>query len=494
MGTGILCNTAQMQVEPGTDISAPLQAAIDLVAEAGGGTVRLPAGRFLITAPVGVEASGVHIRGAGSDKTLLEVSSSYAPDDVWDQGLLALGRKPGGWRRGWWQHAPVITTATASLPAGTTRVPVADTDQLKAGQWVVIAQHLWPEASQRWSKGAWPARRGWPDGASVQSREFAFVYLRQVSRVGESTIVLDAPLPWPLDPANNTVAVLAPDDSAPRMVDNVGISGLRIRFADNNNGPGKRPLGTAISLEGVRNAWVHDVAIENLPRLGVLVTHSARVTVTNSRIVGAQDLGEGGWGYGFHVHSSQDVLVAGNHAAQLRHGYMVQKMTSSRIAFHANNSHANSLPDDTHYGPAQAILWDRHTLTGGTSIHLFNRGPLSNNAHETLASGIVWNLLGDDAPGKWLATHAYLGPMPDGWAALVGSVPAKQGLAVRGPQQNQQRQRLAPAKRGQTGNVWFEALQQGEVAPASLYLAQLQARGSGGVPGMATACTPVEPD
>lgn len=55
------------------DASAAIQEAIYAAASAGGGTVYLPAGRYLLTKPLRITRSKVVLKGAGWDKTILSV-------------------------------------------------------------------------------------------------------------------------------------------------------------------------------------------------------------------------------------------------------------------------------------------------------------------------------------------------------------------------------------------------------------------------------------
>jgi hypothetical protein len=55
----------------GTDIAPLLNRLIEEVAEAGGGAIRLPAGRFLLESPVIIRRPGVVLRGSGRDATRL---------------------------------------------------------------------------------------------------------------------------------------------------------------------------------------------------------------------------------------------------------------------------------------------------------------------------------------------------------------------------------------------------------------------------------------
>ena len=68
-----------------TDDTAAIQAAINAAAAAGGGTVKLSPGTYIVSAPLSVEANSIHIAGAGPGATVLSPTSLTA--DVITAGL-----------------------------------------------------------------------------------------------------------------------------------------------------------------------------------------------------------------------------------------------------------------------------------------------------------------------------------------------------------------------------------------------------------------------
>src|ERR1700680_4209171 len=78
------------------DITQAVQAAIDTVGKAGGGSVRIPAGTFSMSGPVAVPYNNVSIEGAGSGQTIINVLSNFASDDGATDGLFIFGRAVGG--------------------------------------------------------------------------------------------------------------------------------------------------------------------------------------------------------------------------------------------------------------------------------------------------------------------------------------------------------------------------------------------------------------
>jgi Pectate lyase superfamily protein len=77
------------------DITQAMQMAVNSVGNAGGGSVRIPAGTFSMSGAVNVPYSNVSIEGTGSGQTIINVSSNYASDDGANDGLFAFGRAFG---------------------------------------------------------------------------------------------------------------------------------------------------------------------------------------------------------------------------------------------------------------------------------------------------------------------------------------------------------------------------------------------------------------
>jgi len=96
------------------DITQAVQAAVDSVGQAGGGSVRIPAGNFSMSAPVDVPYSNVSIEGAGSGQTIINVSANFGTDDAANDGLFAFGRALGAATNdGWVSRGATVANLTA---------------------------------------------------------------------------------------------------------------------------------------------------------------------------------------------------------------------------------------------------------------------------------------------------------------------------------------------------------------------------------------------
>lgn len=469
------------------DITSLVQKAVNQVGAAGGGIVRIPSGTFSISSSIAIPYSNVSIEGAGSAQTFINVPSSYQPVEIRYEGLFTFGKSLGGYNQGWIYAGPVIGAVVNAVQRGDQYVDVATTGSARVGDWVVLQQYFWPALAVANSR----ATDAWPGNSS--DWHFSFSYLRQITSISGTRVFLDAPIPWTLDPANSPVSLRFTDG---KMKENVGLKGLTIQFANNVNATTGRPEGAAAYFEGVRNGWVYDVKVTNIPRFGFYSQISARLSFTKDSVSGAQDLSGDGYGYGFHVYGSQNVLIKNSQASNTRHNFTSQRALTSMLVYSGSTSSNSTMPDDTHHSFEQAILWDMHTQKSGSALSGLDRGDSSVGAYETLASGVVWNFYGDGKTGK--LSHGGqidLKPSPDGSAIVIGVTgqlkvyddtqgnPWVQGQLIGSNARLQ-----VGTSIGALGNVLYDGIYQGGLQPASLYQTQLFNRIGTPPPDWASHC------
>lgn len=481
------------------DISAELEAAIDSAGKLGGGIVAIPKGHYKMSSAVSIPWDNVSIIGAGSGQTFLEVPSNYDSHEAENMagGLFTFGRRLNTSNRGWVDKGPVVANVFVPVARGTLAIDTVDASAVGIGSWVVLQQYF----SQALVNANSRAPDQWQANSTLDHSIFSFSYLRRVVAKSGNRVLLDAPIPRRLDPADNPIHLRLTDGN---MHENSGIAGLTIAFDNNTDPRTGRPHGTAVYFEGMRDAWVYDVHVSNFPRNGLYADFSARITFLDCLVKGAQDKGGNGYGYGFLEGASQNLLYRNCYGEDTRHNFISSRSLTSMIVYNRCISENAADPDDTHYAFEQAILWDKHTQLNGESLTMFNRGDESNGAYETLASGVIWNFFGDGIAG--LQPHGgaiYVKPSPDGEAIVIGVngnhqvfdnskgntvipfVPGDLMPAAAGFQ--------VGTGAGALGNVLYEGLYQPGLDPESLYEAQLENR-TGRAPAVFRApCRPVLP-
>lgn len=492
ISTGTVLSPDKLTTAP--DISSSLQAAVDRVGQAGGGTVIVPAGTFTLSRSIAAAYNNVSIVGAGSGKTVMNVPATYRPTKDDEEGVFTFGPGINSSNKAWLDQGVVLGTVVQRAAEGASSLVMANAGSVTVGQWVVIQQYYWTALARRNdSSGTWLGydSASFPP-AGTPSRKWSFVYLRKVTAKNGNTITIDAPLPMTLDPANNAIGVRSVDvktnGSSMSMRDNLGLAGLTLNFEDNANGVGGYPSGVGVYFEGVRNGWVHDVQVKNAPRHGISIESSARINVTDSAVQRVQNVAGSGRGYGIVLAASQNILLARNYVEMARHGFTTQYGLNSVIVLSRNESAGLRMnADDTHFGFTQQLLWDNHQMSYGTGLQLTYRGSASSNAQETNYSSVIWNPTDNGYRGTSSGGMISLNPSVDGYTMLIGgpktypviddSREAGTGNlfpTLPGIQIGLLPELTTPGARNQ--NVVVEGLYSAGLTPASLYESQAATR------------------
>jgi len=246
-----------------------------------------------------------------------------------------------------------------------------------------------------------------------------------------------------------------------------------------------RPEGAPVYFEGVRNGWASDIRANNIPRFGLYAQTAARITIQDCNVTGAQDYGGDGYGYGFDIYGSQNMLLRRCWGENTRHNFISERSLTSMLVMSRCTSVNATQPSDTHHSFEHAILWDRFTQLQGDAIYALNRGDLSTGAYETLGSGVIWNFYGDGLRGR--LSHGggiYVKPSPDGWGLVLGVSGAHAVWDNTGISPWDAGSRIPPSPDLQVGpnpdalqNVLYENLYGDPFDPESLYEGLLGERG-----------------
>jgi hypothetical protein len=413
--TGIPCNVHT--VVGSGDITVELQNLINTVGGEGGGIVKIPAGTFIITQtaagkPIGVNYDNVSVEGAGSGYTIINVPATHAYSDDPNayEGTFTFEKLNFDWNKDWVEGGTDISHVSNTIAEGAVYITgLTNIAAVNVGAWIVVQQYFWAAFNTTNSNGAW----------TTADREYTFTYLRKVLSKDASGITVDAPIPFTLNPANNTIYIKT-SGTTNGMLQNVGISGMTIQYADNNNGFGTRvgfPSGCAVYFEGVVNGWVKDVTVINFPRYGIHPDYSARITIEDCFIKKTQDYGGGGAGYGFYVNCSQNILIKRCVGQETRHNFILSRALSHYVVMTQCSSFDSAQCEDTHFGFSHALLRDKFVMGNGNAYSGYNRWTTSGNAYESFGTGAVWNLYGDGYGGQWHGAELNINPSSSGYAA-----------------------------------------------------------------------------
>lgn len=459
--------------------TAAIQRAINDAGLAGGGTVYLPAGTYRLTfAQIGplstqrlsvalmIPHPNVVLKGAGTDQTFLFLDETVTRGRTMIQvKSLTDAFTPQG------QVHPL----RADVDARERVIPLHDGSDFTVGDWVVLNYDLTPE---------WVAEHNMSDGwdSSIAGPEF----IRRVVAVDAeaNTITIDVPLRYP---------VLVRDNARVHKIgeplSEVGLADFSIAMREHpaTSGWGDADhsvLGAgaydvhgsrAITLDGVVNSWVRDVATYNpegnnyahIHSIGLSVSRSRFVTVRRVSIENPQYRGGAGNGYPFVV-GSQETLFDDVRAVNGRHNFTITgQRASGNVIYRGYIANPiESLPADFHAYLSMANLIDNLTIdndrfeardrSGAAGVSGFPKHGVSTT------QSVFWNNIG----------LAYRSDMPAiirsdqyGWGYVIGTRgPAPRVHATAGSF------KTAPAD-------WLEGEGAGDTLnPQSLYLDQLQRR------------------
>jgi len=383
----------------GTDVTAALQAALD-AAGVDGGTVYLPPGLYRVDGQLRLGASHVVLAGAGPSESRVVFTASPASRPGLAFGAhLAVGGEPS-----LGAHLPLASDVESLART----VELSDASALAPGDevalgWTITDAFVAEHGMQgRWDTPAFVFHQAW--------QPFAW---RTVESVDTGThphrVTLDVPLRYPAK-VRDAASLRAVSG---RTVE-VGIQGIGLSNAVDENGAWAGDQVHAVQFVGVKDGWMRDVAsfpartdtAAHLQSSGVLVRASRRVSLERVHLGEVQNRGSGGNGYLFELRQANEVLTRDCTGSGGRHNFIQnwEFGTSGCVWLDvvseeglARDSRTSLLSQpglsETHRALAHANLFDRSTFRDGLS--LVNRGGWSSQAGQTAPQNVVWNCAGD---------------------------------------------------------------------------------------------------
>ncbi|MDD1421223.1 hypothetical protein MEO40_19270 [Dolichospermum sp. ST_sed1] len=380
---------------------ADIQTAIDQAALKGGGLVTVGEGEFNCTSGLVIKNSNIILKGAGSGKTKLWISSgsalygirvysgneyiSYDKNDNWD--------------------------LAADSKVFDTFVELKDATGLAVGDYITIhttTNQAMVDAYKAYAHGstsaAWGLRtkgNAWPN------------HRREISKIEGNKVYFKVPLRHEIKAVVYEAHVRRVKPTHFRV--NIGIQGLSIHNTRPTlqeayaAGPDIKP--SAIYMQLCTDCWIKDVKSyartdggTHLWSNGVVITESMRVTVEDVTMEKAQNRGEGSHGYMIEPTLSNEVLFRRVAAREGRHNLVPNwGMGNSGLVFTYSatsggwcNEAYNTDPyycgySEMHGQLAMGVLFDNVTVDDNLVVG--NRGTFSRAGH-TATDSVLWNLKG----------------------------------------------------------------------------------------------------
>lgn len=363
-----------------TDDTAAFRAA---VAATDAGAIFIPAGRYVLTDTVRIERSGVVLRGAGADKTVLVIPKSLQQihpkgpvDEV--KSAYAFGGafiEVAGGNRG--KKLSAVATAASR---GARQVTLQDASRIKAGDWLRFTMNNSPALGRHIHANQADV------GTDTQRHKSFFDWVAQVAAVNGNTVTLDRSLRLDLRPEWEAEAW-----GWLPTVQEVGIEDIGFEFPGVAKKAHLKEEGfNAIHMRGVVNSWVRRVKIVDADN-GVILGGCRFCQVEQTLFVTAKRKDPSGHHALWATGASQDCLFLGfDIRTKYVHDLTVEGFANGNVFM---KGRAVSMNFDHHRnGPYENLFTD---LDAGDPRRLFESGGRGDRGPHAGARETFWNIRGN---------------------------------------------------------------------------------------------------
>lgn len=426
------------------DDTRAIQAAIDATRD---GAVLVPPGRYLVSDYLRIGKSGIVLRGAGPERSVLWFPRGL--DEIHPrQGRTSTGSPASGYSfdggfvtlRGDYQ-ARVLTKIVGSARRGDREVEVERSSGLRVGQWVLVRLQEAPDQSLKthlYCGDPGDIRRG---------KRLDTKMLLQVVALEPKRVRFNRPLRFETRPAwQPEICAFQP------TVTESGIEELGFEFPPARyRGHFKENGANAIELRQVHHCWVRNVTIRN-GDLGINVVACGN-TITGVTLIADQPRGTADGGvpdctghHGIQCKGAEDNLITRFEVrAPYIHDLSVEHASGNVFVAGSGRDLNFDHHKDT---PYENLFTD---IDCGRGTRVWRCGGGASIGRQSAGWETFWNIRADRP----------IAPPSDGWGP--GSMNFV-GLATT-------------TRRARTpGGIWWEVLPPASLVPANLHAAQLARR------------------
>lgn len=360
------------------DAGDDTDAFIDALASAqAGDVVSIPAGRFVISEKL-VVPSGVVLRGAGPDATVLDISVSLT-DLFGNPGLDGGGQSSYSFGGAFIEAkgsdgGDELSEVTEAAVRGSKLLVLSSTDGITVGDWIQIEQtDVGGDLMAR-------LHADLMEGGSDNVGDTGMDFYTRVTAVTATGIEIERALPVDIDLAwSPTVKSVDPTTSE------VGVEELAIEFPETPYPGHFDELGyNAIHFHGVQDSWVKNVRIVNTD-YGVNVTSSHFVTVQGVVIETTNDRD------GHHAlnngHGGDNLFIGFDLRVSFIHDITNEWYATGIVV---TQGRADDIAMDHHRAAPYTTLWTEIDCGAGTRP--FASGGSDNRGPHTAAYDTLWNV------------------------------------------------------------------------------------------------------
>jgi hypothetical protein len=368
------------------DDAQAFQAALDAVG-AEGGVVEVAAGRWRIESTWNIRSSRVVLRGAGSNRTILQCSRSLTEilgGGSWGQrgGLLRV------WppsetevRENERDGEPLVVLERAS-PAGSRLLAVpVELAGISPGEWLrlewfderdgeSLLDYLFGETMVGVDKG-WVLRE--PNRPIV--RDWV-----QVVQVRPGILVLAQPIRVPVRPEWSVTLSRYP------CLEDVGIEGLSIEFPDGSAPLHHEETGyNGVEMYRTINSWVRDLRVRN-GDVGLTLTLSKNVTARDLLFTGTRRMH-----IGIRVSHSSDCLIE-EFSIEAPAIHSLQVLCATHRSVFSRGSGWRMNLDAHRQLPFEVLYTDLDILHGSQTVDIFDSGGTESRGPHAGRKMTYWNI------------------------------------------------------------------------------------------------------
>jgi hypothetical protein len=374
----------RVEAPSGGDDTAVIQAALDALSQnpvndAGlRGALELGPGKYTIAGSLRISASGIVLRGAGVDKTILHGAGEQRP-------LLVIGGR-GTWKR----KGEILRIDEDYVPVGATSVRVKGASELKAGDRIIVQRPFTREWISVIGMDRIPARS---NGGKVKQWEPGpgLLFDRTVVAVTGDRIELNAPLTNALASTDGAVVWQYEFDG---RISDVGVEHLS---AVGNAPPAARkgrqivrPRTAFVAFHAVENSWMQDVVIEGYTQSVAFGKTASGISVQRMKIRASPEIEHRGALPMAVAIDGQNILVSDCEVSGVSYmAWATQGLAVGPNVVRNCRATGDGASAQAHQRWATGLLFDNIVITG--SMHLGNRGNMGTGQGWSSANGVLWN-------------------------------------------------------------------------------------------------------
>ena len=427
-------------IEPtGSNSQQALQSAIDEVSamkpgkDGFRGAILLKAGTYIIPGTINIESSGIVLRGEGDNTKLVAAGTTQ-------RALLNVSGKGNA------KAESARTKITdAYVPVGATSFHVEDAGGLAKGDRIIVYR----PGTDQWIHDLKMDQIVERNGTKQwKAPEYNLNYERVITRVEGKTVYIDNPIVMAMEPKYGVGEVFK--YSYPGRIQEVGVEDMY--FESEYTGDTAENHGwEAVRFDRVENGWVRRVTARYFGYSCVnLESEAKNISVLDCNCYEAKSVITGGRRYSFCNNGQQNLFI-NCHATDGRHDFVTQARTRGPNVFYnctAKRTHADIGP---HHRWSTGTLYDNIQTDG--EINIQDRGQMGSGHGWVGCTQVLWNCTVKSAAvqSPWVNGNNY-------------------SIGMKG--------KKSPGHFPDRPDGIWEGLNEEGLQPASLYLAQLNARRS----------------